>query len=129
MGRFAEVCRVRGLKVNTGKSEVMILNGEEGLECEVHVDEICLEHTSEFKYLGCVLDEPGADRAECNRKVANGRRVAGAIRFLVNIRDLQLECVRFLHETLLVSVLMCGSETELWKEKKIGGWIVPRMHI
>ena len=27
---FAEVCRRRGLKVNTGKSKVMVLGGEEG---------------------------------------------------------------------------------------------------
>ena len=79
VGRLAEVCR-RGLKVNAGKSKVMVLNGEEGLECEVHVDEIRLEHVSEFKYLGCVLDESGVDRAECSRKVASGRGVAGAIR-------------------------------------------------
>ena len=26
----------------------MVLNGEEGLECEVHVDGICLDHASEF---------------------------------------------------------------------------------
>ena len=50
VGRFAEVCRMRGLKINAGKSKVIVLNGEEGLECEVHVDGICLEHVSEFKY-------------------------------------------------------------------------------
>ena len=31
MGRFAEVCRRKGLKVSAGKSKVMVLNGEEGL--------------------------------------------------------------------------------------------------
>ena len=36
--RFAEVCRRRGMKVNAGKSKVMILNGE-----EVHVDGIRLD--------------------------------------------------------------------------------------
>ena len=41
----------------------------------------------ESKYLGCVLDE-----AECSRKVVSGRRVACAIRSLVNARDLRLEC-------------------------------------
>ena len=44
--------------------------------------------------------------------------MACALRFLVNGRDLQLECARILHETLLVSVLMYGSETMLWKEKE-----------
>ena len=49
--RFAEVCRRRGLKINADKSKVMLLNGEERLECEVHVYGIRLEHVSEFKYL------------------------------------------------------------------------------
>ena len=51
MGPFIEVCRRRGLKANAGKSKVMLLGGEEGLECEVCVDEICLEHVTKFKYL------------------------------------------------------------------------------
>ena len=55
----------------------MVLNGEEGLEYEVHVNRICLEHVSEFKYLGCALEESGTDRAECSRKVAIGKSVAG----------------------------------------------------
>ena len=36
--RFAKVCRRKGLKVNAGKSKVMVLNGEKGLECELPVD-------------------------------------------------------------------------------------------
>ena len=45
--------------------------------------------------------------------MASERRVADAIRSLVNARDLQLECSRVLHETLLVPVLTYGSETML----------------
>ena len=78
-----------------------------------------LEHVSEFKYLGCVLDESGTDGAECSRKVASGRRVAGAIRSLVNAKYLQIECARVLHETWFIPVLMYDSETLLWKEKEI----------
>ena len=59
-----------------------------------HVDGIRLVNVSEFKYLGCVLDESGTDGVECSRKVASGRRVAGAIRSLVNARDLHLECAK-----------------------------------
>ena len=49
-----EVYRRRGLKVNAGKSKVMILAGEKGLEfeCEVCAKGIKLEHFSEFKYFG-----------------------------------------------------------------------------
>ena len=100
MGRFVEVCR-KGVKVNIGKSKVVMLGGEEVMECEVCIDRVRLEHILEFKYLGCVLDESGtdADEAECSRKVA------GAIRSLVNARSLQLECARVLHESLMVPVL------------------------
>ena len=55
VGRFVQVCRRRVLKVNAGKSKVMLLSREEGLGCEVCVDGKRLEHVSEFKYLGCVL--------------------------------------------------------------------------
>ena len=61
--------------------------------------------------MGCVLDESSTDEEECIRKVASGRRVVGAIKRLVNARSLQLECARFLHELLLVLVLMYGIQT------------------
>ena len=59
------------------------------------------------------FDESGTNRAECSRKVPSWRRVAGAIRSLVNARDLQLECARMLHETLLVPVLIYRRRGEL----------------
>ena len=43
--------------------------------------------------------------------VSSGRRAVCAIRSLVNARDLHLKCARDLHETLVVPVLMYGSET------------------
>ena len=43
--------------------------------------------------------------------------MAGAIKSLVNTRDLELQCARVLHEILLVPVLMYGSETMLCKDK------------
>ena len=48
------------------------------------------------------------------RKNVVGRRVAGAIRSLVNARGLQLDCARVLHESLLVPVLMYGSDTMIF---------------
>ena len=36
---------------------MMLLRGEDGLEFEVCLDGMGLEHVSEFKYLGCVLNE------------------------------------------------------------------------
>ena len=63
MRPFVDVYKRRGLKVNVGKSKVMVLGGEEGLEFEICVDGTPSEHVSEFKYLGCFLDELGTDEA------------------------------------------------------------------
>ena len=139
VGRFVDVCR------RSGKSKVMVLILEERFECEVYVDGIRLEHVSEFKYLKRDLDESGIDEAEYSRKAANGRKLAGAIRPLVNARDLQRKFARILHETLLAPVFMYGSETVFWKEKErsriravqmdnlrkllgLGGWTEFRIH-
>ena len=54
VGRFVEVCRRKGLKVNVGKIKVMVSGGEKGLEWEVYG--IRLECVSEFKNLGYVLN-------------------------------------------------------------------------
>ena len=43
--------------------------------------------------------------------------VAGAIRCLVNVKGLQLECAEVLYETLLMPLLMYGRETMIWKER------------
>ena len=83
---------------------MMALGGEEGVR---------------FVYIGCnlsicwninildVLNESGINDVQCSR------RVVGAIRSLVNASGLQLECVRVLHETLLMPVFMYGSETTI----------------
>ena len=71
MGRFAELCRRRGLKVSSCKSKVMVPDGEMELECEVHVDGIRLEHILEFNYLKFVLNESCTDGAGCSRKVVS----------------------------------------------------------
>ena len=61
VGCFVEVRRRRGLKIDAAKSKVIVLGGEKGLECEVCVDRIRLEHVSEFKYFGYVLVESFTD--------------------------------------------------------------------
>ena len=82
------------------------------------MDEMQLEHVSEFKYLRCVLDESGTDKAQCRIKVTSERRVADAIKSQVNARGLQFECATILHEILLMPVFIYGSGTMIWKEKK-----------
>ena len=48
--------------------------------------------------------------------MASGRRVAEDIISKVMGRSLQFQCIRVLHKSLLVAVLICGSETMPWEE-------------
>ena len=59
-----------------------------------------LDHVSEFKYLGCVLDEIGSDDAECRKKMGNRMKIASVISSMANARGLQLDFERMLHEVL-----------------------------
>ena len=96
MGLFAEVYRRRGLKVNAGKSKVMVLNGKEGLKYEVHVDGIRLSMSWNLNIWGVFW----INQVQMEQNVIERWRFAGAIRSLVNARDLQLEYARAFHETL-----------------------------
>ena len=113
---FGRVCKRRGLKVNGEKSKVMVVS-RENVQCRIMLDGEILEQVSEFKYLGYVMNEKGTDDAECNRKVSNGRKMAGAIKTLVNAKGLDIECTRVLHEAMLVQALMYGSEVMVWEKK------------
>ena len=50
VGCFVGVYRRRSLKENASKSKMKVLGEKEGLECEVCVELMRLEHVSEFKY-------------------------------------------------------------------------------
>src|SRR5678815_218310 len=95
--RIGRVCKRRCLKVSVDKSKVVVVS-EDSPQCEVMLDGEQLEQVSGFKYLVYMLDEKGTDDAECSRKVVNGRKVASAIKSLVDAKGLSPECARVLHE-------------------------------
>ena len=64
------------------------------------------------------MNQTCTDEAEYNRRMVSRRRVTGTIRSLVNVKGLQLEHGRVLHELLLISVLLYSSEKMIWKEKE-----------
>ena len=55
---------------------------------------------------------------DCCRNLVCGRRVEGAIRSLMNGRNLQLESAKVLHEESLVRGLLYDSEALAWREKE-----------
>ena len=98
----------KGLKVDVNKRTVILLGGDEVLICEFLVDGRLSEHISKFKYLRCTLVQMVANIVG---------KVEDATRSLVNAGSLQLKYTRVLHETMLVLVLLYGSETTVGRDK------------
>lgn len=68
--------------------------------------------------LECVV----TDYADIESKVMQDRKIVCEIRAIMNTNGWSWECVRLLHESVLIplslSTLVYGSETLVWKEKK-----------
>ena len=78
---------------------------EGSIVCEISMHGKQLKHVSVFNYLKmCEMNL-------VQLKIASWRKFAVAIRFLVNIRSIRVECVKILHVGLLVSVLICVNGT------------------
>ena len=94
---FADVCRRGGLKFNADRSKVMVLIVYEGMVRKILVDDLRLEHISDFKYF---------EGAEWYRMSWEGNCGNHSI-----VKDKQLECARMLSEALLVLITLYGSKT------------------
>ena len=77
-----------------------------------------LEHVSKFKYLRFVWDESSTYGAECRKKVASKKKVAGTIISLRNAMSLQLEFAKVQDEGFIVPILIYGSETMVGRGKE-----------
>ena len=103
MELFIEVCRRGGLKVNASKSKVMVLGREEGVD-KMRLEDVSDSNTWDVFWMNRV------QMRQCRR-----RGIAGTIAPSVNARGLHTECTRVLYESLLIPVLMYGSEAMIWK--------------
>ena len=77
-----------------------------------------LELVDEFKYLESVTVKRGKCGKEVESRVAQGRKVAGAMQVLVKEKKLSVQAARGLHEGVLVPTLTYGCETLVWHERE-----------
>ena len=78
---------LNGIKIHSSKTKITRARGPGPSNNLIHSLPLQLEYVSELKYLA-VLDESGTDDAECRRRMASMRKVAGDIWSLVNVRGL-----------------------------------------
>ncbi len=92
---FDRVCKRRKVKVNAGKSKVMVferareqtinyakpcrVESEAILGCKIWVGKERMEEVNEFKYLGTILCKHGSMEGEIGVRTAKGRQVMGVL--------------------------------------------------
>ena len=110
VNEFGTVCEKRNLKVNTGKSKVMVFERGEVTECEVKLNGQAMEIVNSFKYLGSVLSKDGTMDEEVRERVQQGRRVVGALKAVTGSRVVSMEVKKSLHDSVVIPTLTYGSE-------------------
>ena len=115
LGRvFNEVCKRRLLKINAGKSKVMVVERNGHSVPEVTIDGTVLEVVDKFTYLGALLDKRGLGEAEVSSRVKKGRKVVGCVGELKRKYKMRGDALRSIHEGVLVPTLTYGCETLVW---------------
>lgn len=67
-----------------------------------------------------MVNDKGTDVDKCEKKVMKESKVAGEIKALVDTKEFNWECVKVLHESMLISFQMYGNKIrEIKKEKEI----------
>ncbi|KAK3893161.1 hypothetical protein Pcinc_003002 [Petrolisthes cinctipes] len=127
---FQSVCKRRKLKVNVGKSKVMVFERAEtevidfatpyrvavptGTKCEITLRGERMEEVKEFKYLGTVMCKHGSMEGEIRERAVKGRQVIGSLGRIMKGRSVSMEVKRGLRNSIILPTLTYASETWTW---------------
>jgi len=129
---FNNVCKRRKLKVNVGKSKVMVferrmsdiidfarpyrVNEQSELECKINMDGVRLEEVREFKYLGTILCKHGSMDGEIRERAVQGRRVIGSLGRIMKGRNVSMDIKKGLRNSIVIPTITYAAETWTWNE-------------
>ncbi len=120
---FDRVCKRRKLKVNAGKSKVMVfervinfakpyrVGSDVILECKIWLGKEKIEEVNEFKYLGTILCKHGSMEGEIQERTVKGRQVMGALERVMKGRNVSMEVKRGIRNSVNLPTLSYASET------------------
>ena len=123
------VCKRRKLKVNAGKSKVMVLERREEVinfntayrvrlpavaRCRIMLGSEEMEEVNEFKYSGTVLCKHEGVEGEIRERVMKGRSVMGLLAGVMKGRNVSMDMKRGLRNSILLPTLTYGSKNWTW---------------
>lgn len=114
VSEFERVCGEKGLKINPGKSKVLVFEGEEGEEGEVQEVRVggeVLEKVEVFRYLGMDVGKEGGVKEEIDHRVGEGMRALSGLREIWKGGDLTRKIKTSMFEKVCVPAVLYGCET------------------
>ena len=113
------LCRVAhrvGLKVNSKKKKVMRIHSRN--DDRIYIDGEEVEDVDKFVYLGATLTKSGGGMDDMENRISEGGNVYRQLSKIWNSNKIKRTTKLKLYKSLVLSVLLCGSET--WKMTKGG---------
>ena len=103
------VAREWGLKINVEKTKTMII-GKQHKELKVTLDGRILEQVTKFVYLGGLITEDGKCTEDIKRRIGLACAVFGTLGKMWRTKSISIKTKMKLYGTLVVPVLLYGSE-------------------
>ncbi len=112
LGRFAVECDVAGMRINTSKSEAMVLDRKQ-VACPLQVGGEFLPQVEAFKYLGVLFTSEGRMEREIDRRIgAAAAAMRSMYRSVVVKNELSQKAKLLMYRSIYVPTLTYGHE--LW---------------
>ena len=112
LNEFDNVCERRKLKVNVGKSKVMVCGKNEREESlSLSLKGEVLEEVESFKYLGSIVGKNGGAVEDVISRVNEGAKVSGAMSRLWKVRSVGVNVKKMMYERIVVPTVLYGAET------------------
>ncbi len=118
---FDRVCKRRKLKVNEGKSKVMVfetareqtiniakpyrVGSEAILGCKIWLGKERMEGVNEFKYLGTILCKDGSMEGEIRERTVKGRQVMGTLERVMKGRNVSMTVGKGIRNSVILPTL------------------------
>ena len=109
---FGAVCERRKLRVNVGKSKVMVCSRGGGrARLDVRLNGEVLEEVGSFKYLGSVISKGGGVSEDVSQRVNAGAAAYGAMKSIWREKEVGMRVKKGLYESIIVPTVMYGGES------------------
>ena len=109
---FGAVCERRKLRVNVGKSKVMVCSRGGGrARLDVRLNGEVLEEVESFKYLGSVISKGGGVSEDVSQRVNAGAAAYGAMKSIWREKEVGMRVKKGLYESIIVPTVMYGGES------------------